>query len=70
MPNPAEVDLSIENQVARITIGDEKGMNLMNTPTMERIIRLGEKLKSNVPINSKPSTTRDRNALLALTVMR
>lgn len=47
MPNPAQVDLSIENRVARITIGDDKGMNLLNTPTMERIIGLGEELKRN-----------------------
>lgn len=47
MPNPAQVDLHIDNQVARITINGEKGMNLMNTPTMERIIALGEELKKN-----------------------
>ena len=52
MPNPAEVEVRIENQVARITISDAKGMNLMNTPTMERIIALGEELKRNGDIRA------------------
>lgn len=47
MANPAEVEVRIHDQVARITISDAKGMNLMNTPTMERIIAIGEELKAN-----------------------
>lgn len=47
MPNPAEVEVRIHDQVAHITISDAKGMNLMNTPTMERIIAIGEELKAN-----------------------
>ncbi len=50
MPKAANVDLSIENQVARITISDDKRMNLMNTPTMERIIAVGERLKRNAEV--------------------
>ena len=50
MAKAANVDLSIENQVARITISDDKRMNLMNTPTMERIIAVGEQLKQNAQV--------------------
>ncbi len=50
MPKAAEVDLTIEGRVATLTIADEKRMNLLNTPTMERIIRAGEELKKNASI--------------------
>ena len=50
MATAAKVDLSIENQVARITISDDKRMNLMNTPTMERIIAVGEQLKRDAEV--------------------
>jgi enoyl-CoA hydratase/carnithine racemase len=47
MAKAAEVELKIEHRVARLTISDEKRMNLLNTPTMERIIRAGEELRRN-----------------------
>ena len=44
MPNAANVEVTSEGGVATITISDEKRMNLMNTPTMERLLAAGEEL--------------------------
>ena len=45
MPAAGTIDVAIEHHVATVTISDDKRMNLMNTPTMERMIAVGEKLK-------------------------
>jgi len=42
-----EVELSIRDQVATITLFDEKQTNVLNTPAMDAIIRAGEELKRN-----------------------
>ncbi len=49
-PTAGTVDVTIEDRVATLTVSDEKRMNLLNTPTMERIIAAGEELKKNTEI--------------------
>jgi 1,4-dihydroxy-2-naphthoyl-CoA synthase len=40
-----KVDLAVRDHVATITFHDEKGTNLINTPFMEAIIRVGEEVR-------------------------
>jgi enoyl-CoA hydratase/carnithine racemase len=40
-----KVDLAVRDHVATITFPDEKGTNLINTPFMEAIIRVGEEVR-------------------------
>ncbi|MCZ6844013.1 MAG: enoyl-CoA hydratase-related protein [SAR324 cluster bacterium] len=46
MLKAANVDVRMDNGVATLTISDEKRMNLMNTPTMERLLAAGEALRA------------------------
>ena len=50
MPHPETVTLAVKDGVATITIADAKRMNLLNTPTMEQLLRVGEEVKRNAAI--------------------
>lgn len=41
------VTLDISNQVATITISDEKNMNLLNTPSIDALIEIGYQIRQN-----------------------